>query len=368
MSDLFYPTKVSGDKYNIVILEFIPQLRYTVKNKPGQPMATIHEASPPSAMPTFKTKIPAAYYLHKFHNCATMSCILTTVVARFLQWMQVMLVMGCVALEFVVGHHDPTSVNTWHRNPENEDLNLERIYPDTLDWAAYNAALGNHLSGAYYKYSLANVRVRASWIQLLDAVRQWYGMTMRVVPKTQRKAIAPSVEPAKLVNGMAGLRYQLHQDIDEDRNAEGPKERKPTVGDTETQKQERREKKKERKKAEERHRMEAEVEADAQAAADAAAESKEELEQGMDVTDVDMVSEELVDFPITDSQLLQVCKAPTPVPLEGDVAMAGHANHPHAITKQIHHSHLTPFDVPERGLTQSPQLQYIIGPYDLWLV
>ncbi|KIK72910.1 hypothetical protein PAXRUDRAFT_21444 [Paxillus rubicundulus Ve08.2h10] len=263
MSNLFYPAKVSGDKYNLVILEFIPQLRYTVKHEPGQPMATIHEASPPSATPTFKTKIPAAYYLYvqhflwwyyllttlyqKFHNCAMVSRILTTTATRFLQWMQVMLdivieqlVMGCVALgenitpdtripyfnyylatEFVVGCHDPTSVDAWRRKPENKDLNLERIHPDTLDWAAYDTALGKHLSGAYYKYSLANVGVRASWIQLLDALRQWYSMTMRVIPKARRKAVAPSTEPTKLVHGMAGLGYQLRKDVDEDRNAEG---------------------------------------------------------------------------------------------------------------------------------------------------
>ncbi|KIK73986.1 hypothetical protein PAXRUDRAFT_20322 [Paxillus rubicundulus Ve08.2h10] len=283
------------------------------------------------------------------------SRILTTVAARFLQWMQVMLVivieqlvMGCVALgenitpdtripyfnyylatEFVVGCHNPTSIDAWRRKPENEDLDLEQIHPDTLDWAAYNATLGKHLSGAYYKYSLANVRVRASWIQLLDAL--------------------VNAEPAKLVHGMVGLGYQLRKDVNEDRDAEGviddntadirrvdkgkgkekekdkdkeqerrerrerrrekaedkerrrlkadaqPKERKLTVGDMETQKQERREKKKERKKAEERRRMEAEAEADAQAAANAAAGSKEESEQGMDVADVDAVSEDLVD-------------------------------------------------------------------------
>ncbi|KIK73131.1 hypothetical protein PAXRUDRAFT_21195 [Paxillus rubicundulus Ve08.2h10] len=388
-------------------------------------MATIHEASPPSATLTFKTKIPAAYYLHvqrflwpyyllttlyqKFHNCAMVSRILTTAAAGFLQRMQVMLdivieqlVMGCVALgenitpdtripyfnyylvtEFVVGRHDPTSVDAWRRNPENKDLDLERIHPDTLDWAAYDAALGKHLGGAYYKYSLANVGVRASWIQLLDALGQWYCMTMRVIPKTQRKAVAPSAEPAKLVHGMAGLGYQLCKDVDEDRDAEGgkgkekekdkdkeqerrerrerrrerrerrrekeedkerrrlkadaqPTERKPTAGDTETQKRERREKKKERRKAEERHRMEAEAEADAQAAADAAAESKEESGQGMDVADVHAVSEDLVDRecdvtmqdtsyltpPPPNQAVLRVGKAPTPVPLEGDVAMS----------------------------------------------
>ncbi|KIK76273.1 hypothetical protein PAXRUDRAFT_18330 [Paxillus rubicundulus Ve08.2h10] len=82
--------------------------------------------------------------------------------------------------------------------------------------------------------------------------------------------------------------------------------------------------------------MEAEAEADAQAAADAAAESKEESGQGMDVADVHAVSEDLVDRecdvtmqdtsyltpPPPNQAVLRVGKAPTPVPLEGDVAMS----------------------------------------------
>ncbi|KAF9218534.1 hypothetical protein BS17DRAFT_867249 [Gyrodon lividus] len=189
-------------------------------------------------------------------------------------------------------------------------------------------------------------------------------MTMRVIPKTRRKAATLNVEPNKLVNATAGLGVQYRQDINEDRDAEGigkgkgkkkerdkeqermerrrvkeedkerrrqkaeaqPKETKEAVGDKEKWKQERREKKKEKKKVEERGRMKAEAdadaqaEADAQAAADAAAESElEELEKGMDITDVEAVSEELVD---PEGDLTMQDKALTPVPLKGDVTMA----------------------------------------------
>ncbi|KAF9218724.1 hypothetical protein BS17DRAFT_770533 [Gyrodon lividus] len=196
-----------------------------------------------------------------------------------------------------------------------------RFNLDALDWVAYDAAIGNHLSSAHYKYSLTKVGVRANWIKLLDAVGQWKVATL-------------NVEPNKLVNATPGLGVQYCQDINEDCDAEGigkgkgkkkerdkeqermerrrvkeedkerrrqkaeaqPKETKEAVGDEEKWKQERREKKKEQKKVEERGRMKAGAEADAQAAADAAAESElEELEKGMDITDVEAVSEELID-------------------------------------------------------------------------
>ncbi|KAF9220718.1 hypothetical protein BS17DRAFT_820532 [Gyrodon lividus] len=90
----------------------------------------------------------------------------------------------------------------------------------SLDWAAYDTAQGNLLSGIEYQHLLANVGVRANWIRLLDAVGQWYGMAVRVKPNTRRKAVESS-EHSDLVNGTAGCGLKHHQGVDEDPDAEG---------------------------------------------------------------------------------------------------------------------------------------------------
>jgi hypothetical protein len=65
MSDLLYPHKVTGDKYNEQVLGFIPLSIYTVAHMPGDTTAIVFEtASTPRAKPVIKTRIPVPYYQH----------------------------------------------------------------------------------------------------------------------------------------------------------------------------------------------------------------------------------------------------------------------------------------------------------------
>ena len=173
MSDIFYPRNVSGDKYNEAILDFIPMLTYTVAHAHGDPMAVVFETkSTPRAKAVIKAKIPAQYYEHldcflwryymfyqvyKVLHLGAKSSLLPSGVG-LLQRMLVMLdtvveqlLLRCIALgehltpdcrvnwfdfylttEFVVGYHDPPTVEGWRRRPENRDLDLERIDPFQL--------------------------------------------------------------------------------------------------------------------------------------------------------------------------------------------------------------------------------------------
>ena len=66
MSDIFYPYNISGNKYNKVILEFIPMLTYTIAHACGDlMMAVVFETkSTPHTKAVIKTKIPARYHEH----------------------------------------------------------------------------------------------------------------------------------------------------------------------------------------------------------------------------------------------------------------------------------------------------------------
>lgn len=175
MSDLFYPQTVSGDKYNEEVLHFITLLTYNVEHEPGKPLAVVFQtASGPREKPTVKAKIPAAYYKHLdrllwkyylfcriykvLHLGAKSKSSLLPAGVGLLQRMLVLmdtvveqLLLGCVAkgkelssdsrfplfdfyltTEFVVGHHDPPTVEAWRRKPENRHLDLERIDPFQL--------------------------------------------------------------------------------------------------------------------------------------------------------------------------------------------------------------------------------------------
>ena len=60
MSDIFYSHNISGNKYNKVILEFIPMLTYTIAHACGDLMAVVFETkSTPHTKAVVKTKIPA---------------------------------------------------------------------------------------------------------------------------------------------------------------------------------------------------------------------------------------------------------------------------------------------------------------------
>lgn len=174
MSDLLYPADgVPENKYAAVVLEFIPQLLYTVEYTPGEPMAVVWErASTPGSKPTVKTQIPSNYYCHlrrflwrfyMFYNLYKVlhlghTKVLLPIGIELLQRTLVMmdsvveqLLLGCIALghelsehsrfylfdlylttEFVVGYHDPGRVDAWRKNPHNRDLDLERINPHEL--------------------------------------------------------------------------------------------------------------------------------------------------------------------------------------------------------------------------------------------
>ncbi|KAF9235429.1 hypothetical protein BU15DRAFT_64876 [Melanogaster broomeanus] len=233
MSDLFYPQTVSGDQYNIAILDYVPQLKYSISHEPNTPMAVVYEALPPTANPTFKTEVPSSYYEHlrrflwryylfsvlinKFNTGSTKKRIVLPAVATFLQKMVVMmdtvveqLIMGCMekgqeldpelrcqyfddylVTEFVVGRHDPESVEAWRRKPVNRIYDLEWINPDRLNWAAYDAALGLLLGGETHMKSVDNIKGQSELMQLLDAV-----------------------DKPKLVDGCAGMGLVLLEDGD----------------------------------------------------------------------------------------------------------------------------------------------------------
>ncbi|KAF9232094.1 hypothetical protein BU15DRAFT_67768 [Melanogaster broomeanus] len=229
MSDLFYPKTVSGDQYNIAILDYVPQLKYSISHEPNTPMAVIYEALPPTANPTFKTEVPSSYYEHlrrflwryylfsvlinKFNTGNTKKRVVLPAVATFLQEMVVMmdtvveqLIMGCMekgqelvpelrcqyfddylVTEFIVGRHDPESVEAWRRKPVNRIYDLEWINPDKLNWAAYDAALGPLLGGETH-------------------MKSWYRMPVR--------RNAPTKDIPKLVDGCAGMGLVLLEDGD----------------------------------------------------------------------------------------------------------------------------------------------------------
>lgn len=173
MSDLFYPSEGSTNKYNSCILEFIPQLLYTVHHTPGEPMAVVMETpSTDGAETSVKTMIPAAYYRHverflwRFYSLYTIyeelhlqrqKVLLPAGITLFQRMLLLMdmvieqLLLSCFNLgtdlkedsrvlffdmylttEFVVGFHDPGSVDAWRIRPENRHLDLERIDPFKL--------------------------------------------------------------------------------------------------------------------------------------------------------------------------------------------------------------------------------------------
>lgn len=175
MSDLLYPHKVSGDKYNEEVLGFIPLLTYTVAHKPGEPMAVVFEtASTPRAKAVVKAKIPAPYYQHldrllwRYYlwyriykvlclNSRTTQCLHVHAISMLQHMLVLMdkvveqLLLGCIALgddlaedsrfryfdfylatEMIVGYHDPLTVDVWRSKAEHRELDLERIDPFDL--------------------------------------------------------------------------------------------------------------------------------------------------------------------------------------------------------------------------------------------
>ena len=177
MSDLLYPEIVAGNEFNVAILTFIPQLRYTIATQDKTHMATLYQAMPPSAPPTFKCKFPAHYFHHLerflwryylfsalYEHSHLERKELTRTGAGFVERLLILLdtvleqlVMSCANLdvdmhpgtriaffddylvtEYIVGRHDPASVDAWRRNPDNVDLDLESIGPDELGAFVFN--------------------------------------------------------------------------------------------------------------------------------------------------------------------------------------------------------------------------------------
>ncbi|KAF9230948.1 hypothetical protein BU15DRAFT_68747 [Melanogaster broomeanus] len=220
MSDLLYPEFQSIKQYVPEIIHYIPILRYSVDHQPNEPMAIVYEARPPTATPTVKTKVPGYYYTHlhcffwryylfsllhmEFNTGTTKKRLLLPTTAGFMQRMLIMMdtvveqLLGCMELgdklmpesrfhyfdhylvtEFVVGRHEPDIVEDWRKELENYNFDLERIDPELLDWAEYNRLLGNLLNGTTYGGSVDKIGTRESRLQLLDALGQWYKMSVR---------------------------------------------------------------------------------------------------------------------------------------------------------------------------------------------
>src|SRR6266568_5430927 len=171
MSDLFYSETVSENKYEKAILSFIPLLQYSVAVRRADPFGYLYEAAPPSATPQLKTRFPRVYMDHlrrflwryylfsglysQFHLSRKQ---LSHKGTSFLESMLVMmdtileqLVVRCLRLgeslttdtrfpyfddylvtEFVVGQHDPESVDAWRMDPAHVNHDLERINPEAL--------------------------------------------------------------------------------------------------------------------------------------------------------------------------------------------------------------------------------------------
>lgn len=166
MSDLFYPQAVASNKCN-TILTFIPASRYSVSVRADEPMGLLLEATPPSTEPSIKCRFPRHYVPHLerflwryylfyglyeyFH--VKQQSKLNQFGIGFFQRMLVMmnavlgqLVTTCsknpnsrstyfddyLVTEFIVGCHDPQSVDAWRKNPYHVNLDLERIPPDFL--------------------------------------------------------------------------------------------------------------------------------------------------------------------------------------------------------------------------------------------
>ncbi|KAH0826853.1 hypothetical protein J3R83DRAFT_4389 [Lanmaoa asiatica] len=245
MSDLHYPPSVLGDKYASAVLDFIPQLIYSVQYKPDEQIAVVLQKAPGRGLqPTVKTRIPAWYYDHvkrflwrfymlyavyktlHLHPGSAKRVLLPSGV-DFLQRMLVLmdcvveqLLITCMDLgdnltekcrvfsfdlylstEFIVGYHDPCHVDAWRKRPEHRDIDLESMFPMVLDWADYDATLGPILSGAEFDTDVQALRKRSNAIKVIDALSQWYQMPLRVI--SEKDAKKGATEP--LVNGTAGL-------------------------------------------------------------------------------------------------------------------------------------------------------------------
>ena len=183
MSDLFYPDITASNKYCVAILAFIPKLRYSVSVHADEPMGLLFVADPPSSSPRMKCKFPRHYVPHLerflwryylfsglYEHFHLKKPQLNRIGIGFLERMLVMmdtvveqLVMACsrvgdklspdlrveyfdyyLATEFIVGRHDPDSVDAWRRNPNNLLFDLERIEPDSLGKCFYPYGLFCH--------------------------------------------------------------------------------------------------------------------------------------------------------------------------------------------------------------------------------
>lgn len=171
MSDLFYPKKIIGNKYDIAIVGYIPKHHHSISHTPGESTGSVYVVKPPSATPVFKTKIPTHYVLH-LQRLLWRHRLFVELYIRFhkshkrlnhkaIGFFQCMLIMMDTVIEqlligfsrpgmtlnannripnfdvylvtlFVVGRHDPESVYFWRRYPGNWNYDLERINPDDL--------------------------------------------------------------------------------------------------------------------------------------------------------------------------------------------------------------------------------------------
>jgi hypothetical protein len=171
MSDLFYPAIITGNKYYAAILTYIPLLRYTISAPANDRTAVLYSAMPPSSPATVRCRFPRHYLPHlerflwryylffglydEFHiKRKVMNAIGVGIMERMLVMLDTVLeqlVLTCEALgddvdpdtrvpyfdaylvtEFIVGRHDPRSVDAWRENPDHTDLDLERIGPHEL--------------------------------------------------------------------------------------------------------------------------------------------------------------------------------------------------------------------------------------------
>ncbi|KAG9308765.1 hypothetical protein JVU11DRAFT_11557 [Chiua virens] len=252
MSDLFYPKAIL--QHDQLILEFVDCLRYD--SYPGHRFAFIY------AMDKGKNgkfsdlrphaKIPGEYFLHvrrllwRYYLFTVFLKLkgklrLAKSFVLFLQKMVVMfdtileqLVYPCFQLpdrelevnqrfplfdlylstEFVVGYHDPKSVDVWRKRAGNTTKDLERMDPFQFDWNAYDNALGDLLSGEMCQYDVDGDEMTRELIdKLLTAVGQWYDMPTRRSTKRKRRSQAAEQTP-RLVNGSPGL-GELIMDYDE---------------------------------------------------------------------------------------------------------------------------------------------------------